>query len=56
VCLLIGRPFELPMAVKLAGALAATIAEALLWGFLNDNLAVPLFSGGVMLSMMATGL
>ncbi|MCH7575096.1 MAG: hypothetical protein IIA59_08225 [Candidatus Marinimicrobia bacterium] len=56
VCLLIVVPFELSLAVKLSGAVAATIAELLPWGFLNDNLAVPLFSGGVMLTMMATGL
>ena len=56
VCLLIVVPFELSLAVKFSGAVAATIAELLPWGFLNDNLAVPLFSGGVMLSMMVTGL
>lgn len=56
VCLLITIPADLPLTAKLAGALSATLAELAPWGVLDDNLAVPLVSGGTMLLLMSTGL
>ena len=56
VCLLIVAPTGLTVQVKIAGAVAATVAELAPWGLLNDNLAIPLLSGGIMLSMLSSGL
>ncbi len=56
VCLLITLPADLSLTTKLAGATAATLAELVPWGVLDDNLVIPLISGGVMLFTMASGL
>lgn len=56
VCLLITLPADLTISTKVAGAAAATLAELVPWGVLDDNLVIPIFSGGVMLYMMSSGL
>ena len=56
VCLIITVPFSLSIGVKISGAAAATLAELIPWGVINDNLAIPMISGAVMLSFLATGL
>ena len=54
VCLLVALAGNLPLSVALAGALTATLAELIPWGVLNDNIAIPLFAGGIMTLLLAT--
>ncbi len=56
VCLAIALAGGLPGAVAMAGAATATLAELIPWGVVNDNVAIPLFAGGVMTLMMAAPL
>ncbi len=56
VCLAIALAGGLPVSVALAGAATATLAELVPWGIINDNVAIPLFAGGVMTTMMAAPL
>jgi dolichol kinase len=56
VCLATALAGGLPGSVALAGAATATIAELIPWGIINDNVAIPLFAGGVMTLMMTTPL
>ncbi len=54
VCLLIALAGDLPLPVALAGALTAAIAEFVPWGVITDNVAIPLFAGGMMTLLLAT--
>lgn len=56
VCLLITLPAGVDGATALIGATVATLAELIPWTFINDNIAIPLFSGTAMTFMLATGL
>ncbi len=53
ICLLLTPVTGLPLSVGIAGAVTATIAELIPWRLLNDNIAIPLFSGGVMAYLLA---
>ncbi len=55
-CLAVALAGGLPGTVALAGAATAAITELIPWGIINDNLAIPLFAGGVMTLMMAAPL
>lgn len=56
VCLLLTLPTHLTFLASLAGASAAAIAELIRWPFLNDNIAIPVLSGGAITLVMASGL
>ncbi|MCH7520576.1 MAG: hypothetical protein IIB42_02605 [Candidatus Marinimicrobia bacterium] len=56
VCLLIALPAGVNGATALIGATVAALAELIPWTFINDNIAIPLFSGAAMTLMLATGL
>ena len=56
VCLLIALPAGVNGATALTGAAVAALAELIPWTFINDNIAIPLFSGAAMTLMLATGL
>ena len=53
VCLVLSPVTGLPLAIGIAGAVTATLAEAIPWRVINDNIAIPLFSGGVMTYLLA---
>ncbi len=53
VCLLLSPVTGLPLTVGISGAITATLAEAIPWRLLNDNITIPLFSGGVMTYLLA---
>lgn len=54
VCLLIALAGDMPLSVALAGALTAALAELIPWAVINDNVAIPLFAGGMMTLLLAT--
>lgn len=56
VCLLITLPAEVSTATALTGATVATLAEFIPWTFINDNIAIPLFSGTAMTFILSSGL
>jgi dolichol kinase len=56
VCLLIAIPTELTLLVTVAGPAAAAVAELIPWPYLNDNIAIPVFSAGAMTLLMTAGL
>ncbi|MFC1543479.1 diacylglycerol/polyprenol kinase family protein [Candidatus Neomarinimicrobiota bacterium] len=55
-CLLLALPAGLTLPVAVAGAATAAITELIRWPFLNDNLAIPIFSGAVMTLLMTPGI
>ncbi|MCH8837609.1 MAG: hypothetical protein IIA60_07380 [Candidatus Marinimicrobia bacterium] len=56
VCLGLALAGGLPGSVALTGAATAALTELVPWGIINDNVAIPLFAGGVMTLMMAAPL
>ncbi|UCH09487.1 MAG: hypothetical protein JSU61_09665 [Fidelibacterota bacterium] len=56
VCLLIVIPARLSPLVTVAGPAAAAVAELIPWPFVNDNIAIPVFSAGIMTLLMTVGL
>lgn len=56
VCLGLALAGGLPGAVALTGAATAALTELVPWGIINDNVAIPLFAGGVMTLMIAAPL
>ncbi len=55
-CLLLTLPAGLSLPIAAAGAVTAALTELVPRPFLNDNLAIPVFSGAVMTLLMAAGL
>ncbi len=55
-CLLLTLPTGLTLPVTVGGAAAAALTELVPKPFLNDNLAIPIFSGAAMTLLMAAGL
>ncbi len=55
-CLLLTLPSGLALPVAVAGAAVAAITELISLPMLNDNLAIPIFSGAAMTLLMAAGL
>lgn len=47
-CMIVGWFMNLSIFVVISGAITATIAELISMKFFNDNIAIPLFSGGIM--------
>jgi dolichol kinase len=56
VCLLLTIPAPLTLPASLVGAAVAALAELIRWPFLNDNIAIPVLSGGAITLVMASGL
>ena len=56
VCLLLALPADLTLLVRIGGAASAALAELIPWPFLNDNITIPVLSGGAMTILVATGL
>ncbi len=54
-CLILTLPADITHTVALAGATGATLAEFVPWSVLNDNLVIPVASGGVMTLLLAVG-
>lgn len=55
-CLLLTLPTGLALPVTVGGAAAAALTELIPRPFMNDNLGIPVFSGGAMTLLMAAGL
>ncbi|UCH63073.1 MAG: hypothetical protein JSU77_01045 [Fidelibacterota bacterium] len=55
-CLLLTLPSGLTLPVATAGAATAALTELVPRSFLNDNLAIPVFSGAVMTLLIGAGL
>ena len=55
-CLLLTLPSGLTLPLAVTGAAVAAITELIPKPLLNDNLAIPVFSGAAMTLLMAAGL
>lgn len=56
VCFLLTVPAPLSVVAGLTGAFAAALAELIKWPFINDNIAIPVLSGGAITLVVALGL
>lgn len=56
VCFLLTVPAHLTLVASLTGAFAAAMAELIRWPFINDNIAIPVLSGGAITLVMNIGL